>query len=764
MNTGVANTELTAWSNANAEKNANADKDVTGNVNAYSSGIYGLYNDEGLIIAAVVIGEDAGSAKDLVYVHTDKLEEERDNASGSAKANYDDLWTWTRYVIRDGQEVLLTEVGDEYNADNSLSQMQQYHWYQVRTNADGHVTKAEEASVALAEYEKGETGASRYVITYSKIDDAVETTGVDTVLYLTDGGPVFGSDDKTVAGNGFDTELSVKGKNTLAVEGQTVSGIHFKNDVHVVLQYWNKNTKQNDIMEGEGVDDLKKMVDIVNDNNKVRDSNYFVSALIKDGLATDIVIYDSYNTYTRPGDVVSKGGNLPVALTNGKAKGEIEWALNQLGTLSATVTYTAPDFAAAGANVIMPATINVYEGNIMIGTIHTASGANTQPIIDGEAVFNYASDAFAFYGVNATNLTFRLSKGETVSAVKATYVDQNGNDITGKLTAQSNVPGVVYADETHNQNIKLAVDANKFTSVGDITIKSVSGLAGYGDTTGLVAAGTDVKQTNGSEVSIGTGGSNNYVKALGTSAVKVEVNVADAVNLPTKYDVKAAGSTAAFGKKLSTLNVVGLDAASKDKDAVLAITASPSLGADSVTEGNNVTYTVTLTGHLDGIITGYDVNYTVGGTTTTKTLNGHGGWTFTQLVPTVSADVDFVINSITANKVTFLMDDEDITISGDHKTLTIGFTSAIDSTIDSGNISGTKSAGSSHTINASEFNGKLVLVFSDALDDGDTINVDAAVFLKGLADTSKPDNRAKQAIITVHVTDGNYTFTVDSSV
>ena len=187
---------------------------------------------------------------------------------------------------RNGEEVLLTEVGDYYDGDHSLSKMEQYKWYQVRTNASGNVIEAKEASVALTVYDPDHfvSGNSQYVTKYDEINDAIEENGVKTVLYLTNGGPNDG------ATNGYTGAMEVKGNRTLAITSEQGSGIWFRDDVNVVLQYWNRNKQEKDIMTGEGVDDLKEMVDIVNDNNKDRENaTYFVSALIEDGRATTIV-------------------------------------------------------------------------------------------------------------------------------------------------------------------------------------------------------------------------------------------------------------------------------------------------------------------------------------------------------------------------------------------------------------------------------------------------------------------------------------------
>ena len=75
------------------------------------------------------------------------------------------------------------------------------------------------------------------------------------------------------------------------------AGIYCRNDVHVVLQYWNRNVDGIDIMVGEGLDDLKDFVDFVNANNdaaiarngnRLASENYYVSALIQNGARQNV--------------------------------------------------------------------------------------------------------------------------------------------------------------------------------------------------------------------------------------------------------------------------------------------------------------------------------------------------------------------------------------------------------------------------------------------------------------------------------------------
>jgi len=152
----------------------------------------------------------------------------------------------------------------------------------------------------------------------------VANTATDTVLYQTDGGPVdYAGDPGAYTHTGFDAtrDLEIKGTNLLAVTNTEGAGIYCRNDVHVVLQYWNRNVDGIDIMVGEGLDDLKDFVDFVNANNdaaiarngnRLASENYYVSALIQNGAATDIVIYDNFNGYSRP-EVDGKDQSLTLA-------------------------------------------------------------------------------------------------------------------------------------------------------------------------------------------------------------------------------------------------------------------------------------------------------------------------------------------------------------------------------------------------------------------------------------------------------------------
>ena len=166
VTTGVKNASIKTWTDTDAQK------DVDKNIDAKdwkgtSSGVYTLFKDNGYVIAAVVVGEDAASSKNLVYATKNSVELE----------SYDkerNEWTWTmKAVDAKGQEITLTEVSD------SLSELKKIDtkgvWYQVKYDAKGNVISVEEASTAL-------TG-KKYITAFSKIEDAIDAE--DTVLLET---------------------------------------------------------------------------------------------------------------------------------------------------------------------------------------------------------------------------------------------------------------------------------------------------------------------------------------------------------------------------------------------------------------------------------------------------------------------------------------------------------------------------------------------------------------------------------------------------
>lgn len=238
--TGIGNANLEVWSKEDAESDANkvTTPDTIRPATDYvSNGAYSLYNDKGDIIASVVVGEDAGSSKNLVYVNSAACFRESYNSTT-------DTWTWSRKVISNGQEITLTEVGDGLNTTSGLGWMDQHAWYQVKYNAEGNVIEVTPAAAAL-------TGRWEYVENYNKIANAVGNNE-DTVLYY------------GVAPQIRTADLKLTGK-TLWLDSAATRGFRVAEEVNVALIQYNNNVEKT--YYETGVTALKNVVNELNERH-----------------------------------------------------------------------------------------------------------------------------------------------------------------------------------------------------------------------------------------------------------------------------------------------------------------------------------------------------------------------------------------------------------------------------------------------------------------------------------------------------------------
>ena len=243
VTTGVKNASIKTWTDTDAQK------DVDKNIDAKdwkgtSSGVYTLFKDNGYVIAAVVVGEDAASSKNLVYATKNSVELE------SYDKNADE-WTWTmKAVDAKGQEITLTEVSD------SLSELK-------KIDTKGNVISVEKASTAL-------TG-KKYITAFGKIEDAIDAE--DTVLLET---------------GALKDKLTLKGS-TLYGNTNGTRGVVVDDATNVVFIQKNNNKETTSYENG-----VKAVETALKNLNEVSKGvyKYEFSAIIEDGIATTIVIRD----------------------------------------------------------------------------------------------------------------------------------------------------------------------------------------------------------------------------------------------------------------------------------------------------------------------------------------------------------------------------------------------------------------------------------------------------------------------------------------
>ena len=362
VSVGVQSTNLKAltayeiW-NAAGVKNgsiANTTGDGTNvrKLDSIANGVFNLFNEDGAIIAAVVVGEDDGSTTNYAYVISSKMEQEAyDKSKGE--------WTWSRKVVVNGEITEITEITDGKNPD--IKGMVRGQWYEMKYKGDGTVKSAnligwdEDRNGAvdnstsmiakrgtvvgefIADNNGNDTNNSKYIGAVRKHEAAVDEN--DTVVLATDltgtnatstngwiSVPVdpyyysINPDDHWDAG--WDLENSGTNKitttgNTLWIETNVANqkdGFAVRNDAKVILvqdthTIRNGQVVKTDVMANEftysqtGKEALAKAVKDLQDNENFVG---FISAIFEGGVATSVVIWDQ-----TPEDINT--GNDPVA-------------------------------------------------------------------------------------------------------------------------------------------------------------------------------------------------------------------------------------------------------------------------------------------------------------------------------------------------------------------------------------------------------------------------------------------------------------------
>lgn len=264
VTTGIKNASIKTWNDTQAKKDVDSKWNETDkNWAGVSYGVYTLFKDNGYVIAAVVVGDDAASTKNLVFSHKKDVELESYDKT-------EDEWTWTRKVVNaKGEEIVLTEKSDSLS---ELNKMVKGMWYQVKYDAKGNVISVEPASTALDATKK------EYITSFGDIETAVNDN--DTVLLEM-------VETKSVH-NALDKKLTLMGS-TLYDATSAKLGVAVDDDTNIVFIQKNDN-KETTSFE-TGVKALETALKNLNEVSKDTYS-YEFSAYIEDGIATTVVIRD----------------------------------------------------------------------------------------------------------------------------------------------------------------------------------------------------------------------------------------------------------------------------------------------------------------------------------------------------------------------------------------------------------------------------------------------------------------------------------------
>ena len=265
------------------------------------SEIYTLY-EGGDVIAVITIGEDQGTTSKYVYVHSDDVAFEEYGHGTSEK------WRWEREVIMDGKIETLHEISDGNYAKIDTAHMDQGCWYKISFDADGNVRKVEDTSKWPANRWGNDVQnvEDYYDLNQDLVILEVNYTGSAIASGAADKGHLTGG-LKYVDGTLYTDYNNRKGfsvatssVNVVYANAKLNSGVKAPTGNFADVSWFDET-----VVKGTGETDLKSALRAIDS----RDVGYFcgvLTAVIEDGVATTIIINDTYGEY------VDQGGAAPV--------------------------------------------------------------------------------------------------------------------------------------------------------------------------------------------------------------------------------------------------------------------------------------------------------------------------------------------------------------------------------------------------------------------------------------------------------------------
>ena len=597
--TGVKDVSMKGWNGATALSKLGLTAPAS-----TSSGVYTLYKNNGYIIATVVVGEDEATNKNLVYAHTNSVEQE-------SYDNTTDQWTWTRKVISDGEEIEIREVSDSLSY---LNQMNQYNWYQVRYNAKGEVISVRNESTSQTWGLTTNDGSNQgdYVDNITNLENAVSGTGSkDSVLYSQRfGAGATKNDPKPVP-----TNPTMKGS-TLYVDKNFTQGFYVSADAKIVFIQYNDGKKTTDYDTGAKA--VQNYIERLNTKDGVNYS-YQISAILLNGMAKVVVVNDFIDATYKGGTATTpKKGNLTTTATmaadftipgtttvlkGSKANGT--WTLSKGGLLNVTVDYTAPEWAAEGAVVSLTLPVQYLDSPIPKTGGGNVTMTVTGTVKDGKATLKgaVADLNLTYYAEYPENIKFGTATAETLSAVQVLYYWSDNTKVsdsdlaTGSTTVlPTTAPSSANAFKVGFKSVQTAGTAK--ATVTNVTATGATISAG-GDAldapTATVKAWVKDYTTGGAKFNA-TNASNPVVVKFDKTAVTTTYTVTNsyktgaALKVPTGYT--AVNMTLTLSRDGAGIEQNGtVKITSADLSAALATTAPAALKGLKVTlSTGNVLY------------------------------------------------------------------------------------------------------------------------------------------------------------------------------
>ena len=504
ISTGIQNVNLKAW---NAKAVIAGDTSYAGVTEAKTShGVYTLFDKDGYVIAAVVVGEDDGTTTNYAYVTSDSMNRE-------AYDKEKDEYTWSREAVVNGELVTLTETG---SSNPELRDMKRGSWYEVKYYANGNVRRVTEIKV-----DNGDTTVDAnefYANTQAPSGTYPKFVGlIDYVEKATDNNDTVVLYQDLTAQNYV---LSVKGS-TLQVDTAISTGSRgfavSASAKTVLIQDSVTSSGKTNVMDDinaytGGSAGLERAIRNLNDNSKFKG---YIGAVIENGVATSIVIYDKTATDINTGitgddvDGVTvklndpDSGKVSLSYTGNQPTDDqaISAIVSEMTKQGYTVTNTKYDNALSA--YVFSTTRKV--GGMKVDQDFTWDGTKTQMItikVDGTNKQVAAGTTFTslftspsaseFASLNgnmkATNDSTALSAGDEInttlhvqvtvtSAVTSTgaHTGFGSGATTATAAADSTMTG--YVQKGVAGTYKVVITLSGTATAGDVNLTSSTGTA-----------------------------------------------------------------------------------------------------------------------------------------------------------------------------------------------------------------------------------------------------------------------------------------------
>ncbi|MCI9294489.1 MAG: hypothetical protein HFF48_04595, partial [Lawsonibacter sp.] len=534
-----------------------------------AGGVYTLYNDKGYVIAAMVVGKDAGATSNLVYVHTDDVERERYNPKTS-RATTDGDWTWVRKVIFEGEEVELTETGDNLQYINASS-MVKGSWYKVTFNANNEVISSAsvfggKADMVVGPGVNSADPAAKAEAIYRAVDINPSINEYDTVVFQR----VYVGTSNDVAQ--YVVRPSLTG-NTLYVETKNDTGVRVAEDVKTVLVQTKANKEETTYYTTST--QLKNIIDDLNDNGE--GYKFQMNLVILKGAVRYVVIRDDIKDGYKPTEPT---GSVKVSFfdTQYPVTGDNRYDFYVNGKLVTSFDETVPgekSFKVAANDAIRV----LARGNKNFGSANGEVKVDTASKITGNVIAN--GTILEFKATTSLTLADGIaatgSSGSSAidSNIKATvkFVDADGKTLATPAVTDAHI--VVTGDPTGSGekyngynigDLYLAFTMpsdQKYTANSPEVNATVNGKSYPGIATTSVADSGIVKVAKTDVPADTAAGAATTIELVVTSDEVVK-NVD--VKLPSGYNAIYTGSatTETFSTKNAAALKVKFDGAGKD--------------------------------------------------------------------------------------------------------------------------------------------------------------------------------------------------------